>query len=165
MRRLTLTALCLLCACAASTQAGGIISPSTTATPSPIASIGTASASPAATVTPFPTNSVRPSPTPTYTGSRTLVESDSGATINLKVGEVVNVSLPSEYDPPNSQAAVVTREGSTGGYPSGKPLAATFRAQEVGRTDIMSTTDYACLHAQPMCGIAQREWIVHVVVR
>ena len=164
MRRITVAAFGLLCACAASTQAGGFISPSTTSSPTVGVSVGTASASPAATVTPFPAKSIRPSPTPTYTGSRTLVESDSGATINLKVGEIVDVSLPSEYDPPNAQGTIVVRTSSTGGYPTGEPLEAAFRAQEVGRTDITSTTDYACLHAQPMCGIAQREWIVHVVV-
>jgi hypothetical protein len=154
----------LLSGCAAATNAGGIVSPSTTATPSVAASVGTASASPAATVTPFPTSSVTPSPTPTYTGSRTLVESDSGATIRLSVGEIVNVSLPAEYDPPSAQANVMVRLSSAGGYPTGKPLEATFRAQNAGRTDISSATDYACLHAQPRCMIAQRVWIVHVVV-
>jgi hypothetical protein len=162
MRRIVFVVLSLLCGCAASTNAGGL--PSTTATPSIAASVGTASASPAATVTPFSTKSVTPSSTPTYTGSRTLVESDSGATINLKVGEIVNISLPSEYDTPNAQGDMLTRTGSTGGYPTGKQLEATFRADNVGRADITSTTDYACLHAQPMCMIPQREWIVHVVV-
>ena len=164
MRRIVLALFCLLCGCATSTNTAGIFSPSTTATPSVVASAGTASASPAATVTPFPTTSVKPSPTPTYTGSRTLVESDSGATIDLKVGEIVKVSLPSEYDPPHAQSDVMTRVSSRGGYPSGQPLEATFRADRVGRTDITSTTDYACLHTQPMCMIAQREWIVHVIV-
>ena len=28
-----------------------------------------------------------------------------------------------------------------------------------------AATDYACLHTTPSCEIAQREWIVHVVVR
>jgi len=107
---------------------------------------------------------VRPSPTPTYTGSRTLVESDSGATIKLKAGNLVKVSLPSEYDTPTAQGTVLTRVSSTGGYPTGKPLEATFRAQSTGRTDITSSTDYACLHTQPMCMIPQRLWIVHAVV-
>ena len=164
MRRTSLWVLCLLCGCAASTNAGGLVSPPGTTTPSVTASVGTASASPAATVTPFSTKSVAPSPTPTYTGSRTLVESDSGATIRLKVGDPITVSLPSEYDPPNAQSNVMTRVSSTGGYPTGKALEATFRADKVGRTDITSTTDYACLHAQPMCMIPQREWVVHVVV-
>jgi hypothetical protein len=97
-------------------------------------------------------------------GSRTLVESDSGATINVKVGEIVKVSLPSDYDPPTAQGDVLTRTGSTGGYPTGRSVEAAFRAAKVGRADITSTTDYACLHAQPMCMIPQREWIVHVVV-
>lgn len=164
MNRLALASLVLLLGCAASTNAGGRVSPSTTTTPSVAGSVGTASASPAVTVTPFSTKSVTPSSTPTYTGSRTLVESDSGATINLRVGEIVKVSLPPEYDTPEAQSDVVTRVSSSGGYPSGKALEAVFRAARVGRTDITSSTDYACLHAQPMCMIPQREWIVHVVV-
>jgi hypothetical protein len=107
---------------------------------------------------------VRPSPTPTYYGSRTLVESDSGATIKLKVGELVKVSLPSEYDPPNAQSNVLTRVSSSGGYPTGQRLDATFRGANTGRTDITSSTDYACLHTQPMCMIPQRLWIIHVMV-
>ena len=127
------------------------------------ASAGTASASPATTPSPFQ-SIVRPSPTPTYTGSRTLIESDSGATIKLKVGDIVKVSLPSEYDPPTAQGNVMTRVSSTGGYPTGQRLEATFRADNTGRADITSSTDYACLHTQPMCMIPQRLWIVHVVV-
>src|SRR6266480_3065285 len=104
---------------------------------------GTASASPAVTVSPFSSH-VRPSPTPTYTGSRTLVESDSGATIKLKVGDLVKVSLPSEYDPPTAQRTVLTRLSSTGGYPTGQRVEATFRADRTGGTDLTSSTDYAC---------------------
>ena len=164
MKRLTLATLVLLSGCAASTNAGATGSPSSTVTLSAGGTFGTAYASPAATVTPFSTKNVRPSPTPTYSGSRTLVESDSGATIDLKVGEIVKVSLPSEYNTPRAQSDVMTRVSSSGGYPSGKQLEATFRAERAGRTDISSTTDYACLHAQPMCMVPQREWIVHVVV-
>jgi hypothetical protein len=92
------------------------------------------------------------------------VESDSGATIKLKVGELVKVSLPSEYDPPTAQGVVLTRVSSTGGYPTGQRLEATFRAVNTGRTDITSSSDYACLHTQPMCMIPQRLWTVHVIV-
>jgi len=92
------------------------------------------------------------------------VESDSGATIKLKVGDLVKVSLPSEYDPPTAQGNVLVRLSSTGGYPTGQHLDATFRAVNTGRTDITSSTDYACLHTQPMCMIPQRLWTVHVIV-
>lgn len=158
------TALLFLCGCAASTGAIGPASSTPAASESPPGGVGTASASPTTIVTPFPSGNVKPSPTPTYSGSRTLFESDSGATIKLKVGDVVKVSLPSEYDPPNAQSDVLTRESSSGGYPTGQRVEATFRADKSGRTDMTSSTDYACLHTTPMCGIAQRLWMVHVVV-
>jgi len=174
MRRIGLGTLCLLCGCAATTLSGSGVNSSSpftrdTATTSPQPSVegrataGTAVAVPASSAT-VPTTQPKPSPTPTYTGSRTLVESDSGATIKLKVGEIVKVSLPAEYDPPNAQGNELTRVSSTGGYPSGQRLEAVFRADKSGRTDITSSTDYACLHTTPMCEIAQRLWIVHVVV-
>lgn len=167
LRSSTAVALVLLAACATTPHSSGLVSSSPPA-PGASASVtvsaaGTASASPAVTVSPFSSH-VRPSPTPTYTGSRTLVESDSGATIKLKVGDLVNVSLPSEYDPPTAQGSVLTRQASTGGYPTGQRLEATFRATSTGRTDVTSSTDYACLHTQPMCMIPQRLWIVHVIV-
>jgi len=155
--------LLLLAACATTTRSSGVVSSSTPAPSSSASAAGTASASPAVTVSPFASH-VSPSPTPTYIGSRTLVESDSGGTIKLKVGDLVKVSLPSEYDPATAQGSVLTRLSSSGGYPSGKPMEATFRAESTGRTDITSSTDYPCLHTQPMCGIAQRLWIVHVIV-
>jgi len=157
-------ALLLLCGCAASTGAIGPASSTAAVSESTPGVVGTASASPAIVVTPFPSGHVKPSPTPTYSGSRTLVESDSGGTIKLKVGDVVKVSLPSEYDPPNAQSDVLTRESSSGGYPTGQRVEATFRADKSGRTDMTSSTDYACLHTTPMCGVAQRLWMVHVVV-
>ncbi len=157
-------ALLFLCGCATSTGAVGPASSTPAASESPPVVVGTASASPATVVTPFPSGHVKPSPTPTYSGSRTLVESDSGATIKLKVGDVVKVSLPSEYVQPTAQGDVLTRVSSSGGYPTGQPVDATFHAEKSGRTDITSSTDYACLHTTPMCGIAQRLWMVHVVV-
>ncbi|TMK84157.1 MAG: hypothetical protein E6G46_01435 [Actinobacteria bacterium] len=157
-------ALLFLCGCATSTGAVGPASSTPAASESPPVVVGTASASPATVVTPFQSGHVKPSPTPTYSGSRTLIESDSGATIKLKVGDVVKVSLPSEYDQPNAQSDALTRDSSSGGYPSGQRVEATFRADKSGRTDIMSSTDYACLHTTPMCGIPQRLWTVHVLV-
>lgn len=153
-----MTALMLgaLCGCAKAL-------PATAPTASAVASAGTATASPAATVTPG--RSTTPSPTPTYTGSRTVTESDSGATVTLTVGETLAVVLPSQYDPPNSSGPAMVRESSSGGYPSGNELHATFRAASAGRADITSTTDYPCLHTTPRCEIAQRIWVVHVIVR
>lgn len=105
-----------------------------------------------------------PSPTPTYVGSRTLTESDFQATVVLSVGQSVEVRLPADYDPPTSSRSAVARALSRGGYPTGQPVQATFRAEHAGRADLTSETDYGCLHTTPRCELPQRIWIVHVVV-
>jgi len=123
----------------------------------------TVTVSPAQTMTP-PGSTQTPTPTPTLTGARTLTEADAGTTIVLKVGESVEVSLGAEYTPPSSDGHAVERTSSSGGYPTGRPLRATFRAVQRGNADISSSTDYACLHATPSCALPQQLWSVHVTV-
>jgi hypothetical protein len=97
-----------------------------------------------------------------------LNENDSGKTIHVSVGQQVNVELGGSggsYDQPqSSNSAVVQRTSASGGYPTNQPARASFVAVAKGRADLTSATDYACLHTTPRCEIAQREWIVHVVV-
>ena len=69
------------------------------------------------------------------------------------------------YDLPQSTTAVMRRTNASGGYPTDQPARATFVATARGTADLIASTDYACLHATPPCEIAQREWMVHVVVR
>jgi hypothetical protein len=121
-------------------------------------------------VTPQPGTSgtSRPSPTPTHhrQGDKTVVtEQDAGSTVELRVGDTLEVRLPSEYTTPAAHpAGPLVRTSSTGGYPSSAPLVAAFGAQAAGRADVDSSTDAACLHATPSCMIPQRLWTVHVVV-
>jgi hypothetical protein len=105
------------------------------------------------------------SPPPTYNGGRTLTAGDTGATLQLSVGESVSVSLPAEYDPPTTTGDALIRTATTGGYPTKRPVDATFTAARAGRVDITSPTDYACLYVTPKCSIAQRLWLVHVIVK
>jgi hypothetical protein len=93
-----------------------------------------------------------------------VTASDTGATIQLSVGESLSVSLPADYDPPAAAGAALTRTATAGGYPTGQPVDATFTAVHAGRVDVTSATDYPCLHATPRCAIAQRLWLVHVIV-
>ena len=159
---------------------GGTAGPSTvTASPAPLATItpaptvaspsaGTASASPAATVTASATTSKSASPSPTSSSTSTLKESDSGRTITLSVGQSVTVDLPGGnggYDRPQSSAAAMHRDSADGGYPSDQPAVAQFTAAQIGTADLTSTTDYNCLHTTPRCTVAQKQWVVHVVVR
>jgi hypothetical protein len=53
---------------------------------------------------------------------------------------------------------------ASGGYPSKAPALASYRAVEPGTAEILSGTNARCLHAQPVCAIAQRLWRVTVVV-
>ncbi len=126
---------------------------------------GTAAAGPAKTVTP----STVPPPTPAPADPAHLTESDSGQTIHVVVGQQVQVELGGgsggSYDLPQSSSAVMRRTSASGGYPTDQPARATFVATAKGTADLTATTDAACLHATPRCEIAQREWMVHVIVR
>ena len=161
--------------------AGNSVGPATvTASPAPIPMItpapsatasstaGSASASPAATVTASAQTSASASPSPKRTDTSTLTESDSGRTITLTVGQLVNVDLPGGssggYDQPQSSSAAMHRDSVSGGYPTDQPAVAQFRAAQAGAADLTSQTDYKCLHAQPPCMVAQKQWVVHVIV-
>jgi hypothetical protein len=158
-RAVVVAVLCLAAACGRGSLAGPGPTPS-----SPVAS------APAATLTATPEGTTTPaveptlSPGPTLTGGRTLTETDAGKTVVLAVGQSVDVSLGAEYRPPASSSDAVTRTASTGGYPSGRPVRATFRADKAGKADVSSYTDYACLHSVPSCALPQQLWVVHITV-
>ena len=101
---------------------------------------------------------------------RYLKESDSGRTIHVVVGDKVSVRLPGGSSggyrrPRSSNSTVAQRVWAAGGYPSNDDARATFVARHHGKADLTATTDYPCLHTTPRCMIAQRIWIVHVVVQ
>jgi hypothetical protein len=102
------------------------------------------------------------------TGPR-LHEDDNGRTVRVHVGERIRVRLPNDsfggYRKPTAAGDELRRKVATGGYPTGDPARAVFVAKHRGRTDITSTTDYACLHSEPACALPQRTWTVHVRVR
>jgi hypothetical protein len=85
--------------------------------------------------------------------------------VTLGVGQTFNVTLPAEYDPAVSSDGDVVRTSVAGGYPTGRTMRATFRAAQRGRADVTSETDYPCLHTTPRCAVAQRTWVVHVIVQ
>jgi hypothetical protein len=93
-------------------------------------------------------------------------KADSGSTVVLRVGEYLRVELDAAYrQPTSSRRGVMKRTSATGGYPTGRRMVAVFRAVAVGRADVTSSTDYACLHTTPSCALPQQLWIVHVVVK
>jgi hypothetical protein len=102
-------------------------------------------------------------PAPTLIGTRTLSERDAGATVVLDAGEAVRVVLGGDFVVPYAEGNAVARSAA-GGFPSGNPAEATFTAQRPGRVDLVSETDYTCLHSAPRCALPQDVWRVDLVV-
>jgi len=137
--------------------------------PAPVASapepLATTSAAPSAPGSPSPQASAQPSARPIRSGPGPFAEADSGATVQLNVGESFTVSLGSDSHQPQAQADAVKRTAAAGGYPTKDAAKATFKAVHAGQTDVVSNTDAGCLHTTPRCGIAQQVWTLHVIVR
>lgn len=90
----------------------------------------------------------------------------SGQTVRMHVGDKLRVQLRSSYDPPtSSRPDRLRRVRYSGGYPTGQPLTAVFKALRTGRAEVSAQTDYPCLHTTPRCEIAQQMYVVHVVIR
>ena len=109
------------------------------------------------------------SPASASTHHRYLKESDYGRTIHVVVGDKISVRLPGGSSggyrrPRSSDSTVAQRVWAAGGYPSSDDARATFVAEHRGKADLTAVTDYPCLHTTPRCMIAQRNWVVHVVV-
>lgn len=81
------------------------------------------------------------------------------------MGESVRVILPAEFVVPRAEGDAVTRTVAAGGYPSGTEATATFIASRLGRAELVTMTDYACLHSTPRCALPQQIWRVQLVIR
>jgi len=91
---------------------------------------------------------------------------ESNQTVRLHVGDKLKVHLGTSFRRPTStDRSVIHRISYSGGYPTTEDARASFKAMSPGRADISSTTDAACLHAEPRCMIAQQMWTVHVIVK
>ena len=89
---------------------------------------------------------------------------DDQRTVTLVVGQTLGVSLGAEYRTPTIGGTALAQLSATGGYPTGQPLAATYRAVAAGQVDVTTQSDYACLHTTPPCTVPIRLWTVHVTV-
>ncbi len=126
--------------------------------PDPVPS---ASVTAAPSTTPGPSASEGPSAAP---ADGILSEASTGETVRMRVGNSVQVDLPADYVAPRSNGTALRRESATGGYPTGEPVRAQFRASSAGTVELAAGTDYACLHTEPRCMLPQRSWTVSVVV-
>lgn len=165
-----LTAAAGIIACGAGSAATAVPQGSGPARlPGPVtASARSAAASPAVIVTmpALPTGSTAPAGR-ILSNRGTLTVADNGATVRLQVGQSVAVFLASRelmWDVPKASGKAVRRASASGGYPTGRPARAVFRAVQRGQSSLTSLTDAPCLHSLPRCAIAQRLWHVVIVV-
>ena len=94
-----------------------------------------------------------------------MTDADSGTTVRMHAGQRLRVRLTQgTWDPPQSSTGVVVRRSTSGGYPTGQPVDATFEAVRPGTADVTAQSDAACFHTNPRCLMAQREWRVTVIV-
>jgi hypothetical protein len=105
------------------------------------------------------------SPSATPPGADVAVGlADSARTVTLVVGQTLGVSLPSRFVPTTVTGPALSQLSSSGGYPTGQPLAALYRAVAPGTVDVKSVSDDPCLHSSPPCGMPVQLWVVHVRV-
>jgi hypothetical protein len=107
-------------------------------------------------------------PPPTLTGPATLTRDSNGATVKLRVGQHVTVSLA--YDglfswyPPKATGTAIRLDRAGGGYPARDAAWAVFTAVRPGIAALSSFDDTACLHATLRCLPPQENWQVTVNV-
>ncbi|MFI7426696.1 cellulose binding domain-containing protein [Micromonospora sp. NPDC049836] len=123
--------------------------------PAPVLSCGNDAAPPA---------SGSPSVTPPAGADLTITTADNGTTVTVFAGQALGVVLPADYRPPTVSGVALAQQSSTGGYPTGQPVSALYRAVAPGDSDLSSQTDNACHHTTPPCGAPVALWLVHVKV-
>ena len=111
--------------------------------------------------------SITPLPPPTsprvLLGSQRLTLADNGDTVNLAVGQRIDVSLGG-FDPIDETGGALVVTAHRGGYPSSSPATASYVAIAPGTATLHTISDAACLHGKPRCEIPVMEWQVRVEV-
>jgi Cellulose binding domain len=102
--------------------------------------------------------------TPPTGADVTVTEADSGTTVTLLYGQTLGVSLPSAYRPPTVNGPALRQVSTSGGYPTGQPVSAVYRAVAAGEADVNTVTDMDCFHTTPPCAAPVKLWTVHVLV-
>ncbi len=89
---------------------------------------------------------------------------DSQSSVTLRIGETLGVTLTSAYKPLTVSGAALTQLSTSGGYPTGQPLVAQFRAVTPGTVTVSTVTDDPCFHTSPPCARPVALWTVQVTV-
>jgi len=97
-------------------------------------------------------------------GDVNVGQADNQTTVTLQVGHTLGVSLGSDYRPLTVSGSGLTQLSTSGGYPTGQPLAALFRAVTPGTVTLTTQTDNPCLHTTmtPSCPIPVALWTIRV---
>jgi hypothetical protein len=93
--------------------------------------------------------------------------SADASTVNLHVGDVLQVGLPANYDPLTLTGSALTAHDSTGGFNTQQPpqpLLAHFVATGAGTADLFTQTDMGCERGPTVCPVMDIPWRLHVVV-
>jgi len=91
-------------------------------------------------------------------------EADNQTSITLQVGRTLGVSLNYQYKPLTVSGSGLTQLSTSGGYPTGQPLAALFRAVSPGTVTLSTTTDDPCFHTTPPCARPVASWTLRVTI-
>jgi hypothetical protein len=94
----------------------------------------------------------------------TVTQADNQRNVTLIVGQTLGIALGPDFVTPTVNSPTLERLSTSGGYPTGRPLTASYRAVAAGSTDITTHTDYACLHTSPPCALPTTLWTLHVTV-
>jgi hypothetical protein len=111
-----------------------------------------------------PPSSAPPSSAPPGPGDITVDQNSHQSTITLVVGQTLGVSLPAEFLVPTVSGAGLARVSASGGFPTGQPLTALYRAVAAGSVDVTTQADYACNHEPTPCPSPYRPWTVRVTI-
>lgn len=108
----------------------------------------------------------RPAPTP---ARETLTSADSGATVTTRVGHRISVTLGDlpgvKWYRPAANGHLLRLTSATGGFPTSKPMRASYLALAPGTAEITATGDLACRRPPTPCERPSPIWQVRVIIR
>jgi hypothetical protein len=104
------------------------------------------------------------SPPPSDDTDVHLTLADNQRTLTVLVGQTIHVDLRSDFRPPTVSGPALSHVHTSGGYPTGLPMSAVYRAVAFGSVDVTTQTDHACHHQTPPCGAPILLWVVHINV-
>jgi hypothetical protein len=104
------------------------------------------------------------SPPPSNGTDVLLTLADNQRMLTVLVGQTIRVDLRSDFRPTTATTPALSQVRVSGGYPTGLPMSAVYRAVSPGSGDLATHTDNACNYTTPPCGAPVQLWTVHINV-